>query len=280
MKLVVSGVLDREALGAISEISRPEAMSELHAKAVRFSHVEHEPDRRARVARICTGARLDHAYLADNLTFDAFQLLTMDMDSTVIDIECIDELADLVGKGDEVAEITAATMRGEVTDFADSLRRRVALLAGAPTEVLERVYAERLHIDDGAAWLVDRARSAGLSTQILSGGFDFFADRVKDQLGIERAVANRLEVSGATLTGRVTGDIVDGARKAAEVARAALELGISKSQVIAIGDGANDIPMMIGAGLSVAYHAKEVVRKFADQSIQFGNLSTVVDWLT
>src|SRR5687767_2633901 len=187
----------------------------------------------------------------------------MDMDSTLICIECIDEIADFAGRKAEVAAVTEAAMRGEI-DWPESLRRRVAELRGLPESTLARVYDERLRFNPGAERLIAAARRAGLKTLLVSGGFTYFTDRVREQLALDYAFSNVLVVEGGRLSGTTTGPLVDAAGKAAHVARLKKELGLSRDRVIAIGDGANDLPMMAEAGTSIAYHAKPVVKEEAD----------------
>lgn len=212
-----------------------------------------------------------------------FKLIAFDMDSTLINIECIDEIADAVGKKAEVAAITEATMRGEIKDFKESLRRRVALLQGVPVEALQRVYDERLQLNPGAAELVAACKAAGLKVLLVSGGFTFFANRVKERLGIDFARSNLLDEADGLLTGRVVtqpwGDICDGAEKRRTLLEVASLLGVSAQEAIAVGDGANDLPMMGEAGLSVAYHAKPKVREQAMVAINQGGLDRLLEIL-
>ena len=212
-----------------------------------------------------------------------FRLIAFDMDSTLINIECIDEIADAVGKKAEVAAITEATMRGEIQDFKESLRRRVALLQGVPVAALQQVYDQRLRLNPGAETLVAACKAAGLKVLLVSGGFTFFANRVKDRLGIDFARSNLLDEAGGRLTGRVVqqswGDICDGAEKRRTLLEVASLLGISTAETIAVGDGANDLPMMGEAGLSVAFHAKPKVREQAMVAINEGGLDRLLDIL-
>jgi phosphoserine phosphatase len=188
----------------------------------------------------------------------------MDMDSTLINIECIDEIADFTGKKAAVAEITEATMRGEIKDFKESLRRRVALLEGISADSLEAVYKERLRPNPGAAELIAGAHQRGIYTLLVSGGFTFFTEKLREQLGFKQTQANTLEIINGKLTGKVLGDIVDGIAKAAFLDDACRKLGCSKANSITMGDGANDLIMMNGSGISVAYKAKPVVKEKAD----------------
>ena len=215
------------------------------------------------------------------LALSQFKLIAFDMDSTLISIECIDEIADAVGRKAEVAAITEAAMRGEITDFKDSLRRRLALLQGVTLADMERVYSERLQINPGAAELIAACQRAGLKVLLVSGGFTFFADRVKARLGIDFARSNQLELADGALTGRLVtqswGEICDGAEKRRTLLEVASLLGIAPAQCIAMGDGANDLPMMGAAGLSVAYHAKPKVREQAMVAIQTGGLDRLLE---
>jgi phosphoserine phosphatase len=203
-----------------------------------------------------------------------FRLLAMDMDSTLITIECIDELADFAGVKAEVSAVTEAAMRGEL-DFPGALRRRVALLKGLPESVFARVYEERLRLSPGAEPWLEFARAAGWTTLLVSGGFTYFTGRLQERLGLHHTLANTLEFEGGMLTGRVTGDIVDAAVKAARVRSACEALGCTVAQAVVIGDGANDLKMMAGAGLSVAFHAKPVVRAQAHVAVTRGGLDTL-----
>ncbi|GHC73067.1 phosphoserine phosphatase SerB [Pseudorhodoferax aquiterrae] len=217
------------------------------------------------------------------LALSDFKLIAFDMDSTLINIECIDEIADAVGKKAEVAAITEATMRGEIRDFKESLTRRVALLQGVPVAALQQVYDDRLRLNPGASELVAACKAAGLKVLLVSGGFTFFANRVRDRLGIDFARSNLLDEADGLLTGRVVpqawGDICDGAEKRRTLLEVASLLGATPAQCIAVGDGANDLPMMSEAGLSVAYHAKPKVREQAMVSIETGGLDRLLELL-
>ena len=230
---------------------------------------------------ISPGLRVQN--LPTALQLSDYKLIAFDMDSTLINIECIDEVADAAGRKAEVAAITEAAMRGEITDFKDSLRRRLALLRGVTVADMERVYTERLQLNPGAATLVAACKAAGLKVLLVSGGFTFFTDRIRDRLGIDFARSNVLEVQEGVLTGRMVdqpwGDICDGNEKRRTLLEVATLLGIAPAQCIAMGDGANDLPMMGVAGLSVAYHAKPAVREQAMVSIEQGGLDRLLEVL-
>ena len=212
-----------------------------------------------------------------------FRLIAFDMDSTLIDIETVDEIAEMAGCGREVAALTEATMRGEITDYKESLRRRVALLRGVPLSFLQTVYDHRLRLNPGAEALIAACRGAGLRIVLLSGGFTFFTDRLRDRLQLDDTRANVLEVDGGHLTGRLMaqpwGDICDGDAKRDKLLDCCRAMGISPAQAIAVGDGANDLPMMRVAGLSVAYRAKPAVREVAMLRIDEGGLDRLIDLL-
>ncbi len=213
-----------------------------------------------------------------------YKLIAFDMDSTLINIECVDEIADAVGRKEEVAAITEAAMRGEIADFKESLRRRVALLQGVTLADMQRVYDERLRPNPGAAELVNACKAAGMKVLLVSGGFTFFAHRVRDRLGIDFTRSNILETDElGVLTGRMVnqcwGDICDGAEKRRTLLEVASLLDIAPEECIAMGDGANDLPMMGAAGLSVAYHAKPKVREQAMVAINEGGLDRLLEVL-
>ncbi len=214
------------------------------------------------------------------LNLSHFKLAAFDMDSTLINIECVDEIADAAGRKAEVAAITEAAMRGEIADYKDSLRRRVALLTGVPVAAMDEVYTQRLQLNPGAEKLTQAFKAAGMKLLLVSGGFTFFTDRIRDRLQIDWARSNVLEVKDGKLTGRMVdqtwGDICDGEQKRLTLLEKCAEMGIDASQTIAVGDGANDLPMMGAAGLSVAYRAKPAVRARAMVAINSGGLDRVL----
>ncbi len=215
------------------------------------------------------------------LSLRDFGLIAFDMDSTLINIECVDEIAAAAGRKEEVATITEAAMRGEITDYKDSLRRRVALLEGVSVQHMQQVYDQRLQLHPGAAELVAACKAAGLKILLVSGGFTFFTDRIRDRLGIDYTRSNVLEVADGKLTGRMVdqawGDICDGEEKRRMLLQTCETLGLAPRQAIAMGDGANDLPMMGVAGLSVAYQAKPRVREQAMVAINSGGLDRLLE---
>jgi len=220
----------------------------------------------------------DVSVLKNSFEGQQFRLLVTDMDSTLISIECIDEIADMLGIKPEVSRITEATMRGEL-NFEESLIQRVALLKGLPVGELQRVYDERLRLNPGAEKLIDYLKLKGIKLALVSGGFTFFTDKLKERLGIDYTLANTLGVEGGCLTGRVEGDIVGAQAKADLLIELSKTLEIETQQVIAMGDGANDLRMMDCAGLSVAYHAKPTVQAQTDIQINHRGLDAVIDLL-
>lgn len=217
------------------------------------------------------------------LKLNQFKLIAFDMDSTLINIECIDEVAEVAGRKSEVAAITEAAMRGDIADYKESLRQRVALLKGVPAAALAEVYEKKLQLNPGAQHLVQTCQDAGLQTLLVSGGFTYFTDRIRDQLGIHFTRSNVFEIQNDCLTGRMVsqdwGDICDGEEKKRMLVETCHGLGITTAQSIAMGDGANDLPMMSVAGLSVAYHAKPKVRTQAHVAINQGGLDRLLEIL-
>jgi len=261
-------------LKALHAIARGTAIERISDNAFRITGAD--PGTREAVAAHCVKARLDWGFVEEGRRFADFRLLAMDMDSTLICIECIDEIADFAGRKAEVAAITASAMRGEI-DWPESLKRRVAALSGLPESTLARVYDERLRFNPGAERLIGAARRHGVKTLLVSGGFTYFTDRVREQLKLDYAYSNVLVVEGGALTGTTTGALVDAGGKAGHVARLKRELGIVPGQVLAIGDGANDLPMMAEAGTSIAYRAKPIVKEKATYALDHVGLEGVLN---
>jgi phosphoserine phosphatase len=228
------------------------------------------------IAPYCLEHQLDYGFVPPHYRLSDFGLLVMDMDSTLIAIECIDEIADMQGLKPQVAAITEAAMRGEI-DFAESLRRRVALLEGLEEGALQRVYDERLRLNSGAEAMLAALKKHGVKTLLVSGGFVFFTERLKQHLGLDFTRANTLEIVDGKLTGKVVGQVFDAQGKADALVHVRKELGLRAEQVIGMGDGANDLKMMAQAGVSIAYHAKPVVRAQASYALNFVGLDGLVN---
>ena len=279
LKLILQGPgADLAALHTIAALASPAGVRELSPHAISCHGVKGDADVRHAVETAAQAARVDATFIAHERTLADFSLLAMDMDSTLITIECIDEIADMQGLKPQVAAITEAAMRGEI-GFADSLRRRVGLLKGLDAHALQRVYDERLQLSAGAEALLAAAKAANLKTLLVSGGFTFFTDHLRARLGLDYSNANHLDIVDGKLTGLVHGAIVDAEAKRETVNLVCDELGIHASQAIVMGDGANDLQMMSIAGLSVAFRAKPVVRQQADVALNFSGLDGLLNVL-
>ncbi|MBN8442953.1 MAG: phosphoserine phosphatase SerB [Dechloromonas sp.] len=273
MSLVILGEdVDNLALKSIAKLTASRAIEQITPRSFRLVGAQPHDLLSAR----CAEAALDFAWVPEGRRLADFGLFVTDMDSTLINIECIDEIADMQGLKPQVAEITEAAMRGEI-DFRESLTRRVALLAGLREDALGEVYEQRLQLNPGAERLMQGLRRAGLRTMLVSGGFTYFTERLQQRLGFDHAHSNLLEVSDGKLTGRVIGDIVDGEAKAAHLVRVRDALGLQPQQVIAAGDGANDMPMLRAAGFGVAYRAKPVLRAAAQCCLDHRGLDGILD---
>jgi phosphoserine phosphatase len=273
MNLVIQGAtLADDDLRQISQLAGTQRIERLGSAACRLVGAQ----QRTGVAEYCARAGLDFGFVPENRQLADMRLLAIDMDSTLITIECIDEVADLAGVKAEVAAITAAAMSGEL-DYAQSLRRRVGLLRGLDQDALARVYDERLRLSPGAETLLAATRRAGVKTLLVSGGFSFFTERLKTRLGLDYSISNVLEIEDGRLSGRVVGNIVDAQAKAARLRALRDEFEIAREAVIAIGDGANDLAMMAEAGVSIAYRAKPVARSKADYALDYCGLDGVLN---
>jgi len=271
--LVIQGPeVDTPDLKEIAKLSSASRIENIGNNAFRL----HEYKTQEGVAAYCAGAKLDFAFVPQPRHLSDFGLVAMDMDSTLITIECIDEIADLHGIKQKVAAITASAMRGEI-DYPESLRRRVALLEGLDEKALERVYDERLRLSPGAERMLERLRTLAIKTLLVSGGFTFFTERLKQRLSLDYTLSNTLAIQNHKLSGKVLGQTVDAKTKAAKLRELRDALGLARDQVIAIGDGANDLAMMAEAGVSIAYHAKPVVREKATYCFDYVGLDGLLN---
>lgn len=273
MKLIIQGLeVNNSDLRALAKLSRADAIERITGQAFRLTHVTYSNE----IAEYCAEAALDFAFVNSNLEFSDFKLIAMDMDSTLLAIESIDEIADMHHIKPQVAAITLQTMQGEIS-FEESLERRTSLLQGLHQNALQKVYDERVRLNPGAEKMLQQAKIAGLKTMVISGGFTFFTDRIKTKLGFDYAAANTLEIENNRLTGKVAGKIIGRQGKAEVLKQVCDELGLKREQIIAIGDGANDLDMMAEAGISIAYHAKPIVRQQATYSINYVGLDGVIN---
>lgn len=273
MNLVVQGGrIDHDVLNALEHACTPKRIEHIDANAVRLAGASES----VRVASICVAAGLDWAWMPEGRRLGDFGLFVTDMDSTLIDIECIDEIAGMQGLKAEVAAITEAAMRGDI-DFGESLTRRVSVLAGLPEAALGQVYDQRMKLNPGAERLIAGLKAAGMHTVLVSGGFTYFTERLKARLGFDDAHANELEIRDGFLTGKIVGPIVDGPAKAAHLRRIRDALGLDPERVIAVGDGANDAQMLRAAGLGIAFRAKPVLRDVADCTIDHAGLDGILN---
>ncbi|MFY2567529.1 phosphoserine phosphatase SerB [Achromobacter ruhlandii] len=276
--VVQSPGLTVEHAEQIAALAQAQGVARISATAARLLDVQHDDATRADVVAWAERHGVDTAFVPAGLKLSHCKVLAMDMDSTLINIECIDEIAGVAGVKEKVSEITEAAMRGEIKDFAESLRRRVALLKDVPAEALEQVYTEKLRLNPGAERLITTAQAAGIKVLLVSGGFTFFTDRLRERLRLDSAHANTLEIDNGVLTGRVLGDILDADAKAVYLREFARTHGATKEQVIAMGDGANDLKMLGAAGFPVAYHAKPLVRQQTRYALNVSGLDGVLNW--
>lgn len=273
MNLIIQGLeIANSDLRELAKLAGANHIERITGQAFRLENAT----RRELVAEYCADAELDFAFVEQTAQLSDFGLVAMDMDSTLLAIESIDEIADMHGMKPQVSEITQRTMRGEIV-FAESLRQRTALLQGLHEDALQQVYDERVRLSPGAENMLERMKSAGLKSMVISGGFTFFTDRIKTKLNLDYAAANKLEIAGGKLTGKVMGEIIGASGKAAVLKSVREKLGLRREQVIAIGDGANDLKMMEEAGVSIAYHAKPIVQEKATYAINHVGLDGVAN---
>ncbi len=273
MHLVIQGPeIETPALKALARLAGASRIEQISPTAFRLCGAQSANE----IAPYCEQARLDHAFVPEDRQLVAIRLAVMDMDSTLITIECIDEIADMQGLKPQVAAITAAAMRGEL-DYPQSLRQRVALLRGLDAGALQRVYDERLRLSPGADAMLAEFTRLGIRTLLVSGGFTYFTGRLQERLKLDFTRSNVLEIADGRLTGQVVGEIVDADVKRAALLQARDDLGLTKEQIIALGDGANDLRFMAEAGVSVAYHAKPVVQSHATHALNYAGLDGVLN---
>lgn len=277
MKLILQGPgATRQTIAPIAALAHATHITELSPSAFRCDGIEDTPSIREAVENACIEEHIDPSFVSKNYRLEDFRVLVMDMDSTLITIECIDEIADLHGLKSEVAQITESAMRGEL-DFRASLTRRVALLKGLDASALHQVFDHRLRLSPGAKELLQAVKAAGIRTVLVSGGFTYFTDRLQQELPIDFTRANVLDIVDGKLTGLVIGDIIDATIKRQTVENECAALNLPSSAAMVIGDGANDLDMMSVAGLSVAYRAKPVVQQKADIALNFSGLDAVLN---
>ncbi|SFN58250.1 phosphoserine phosphatase [Nitrosospira briensis] len=273
MNLIIQGLeIENRDLRELAKLAGANDIERITGQAFRLKNA----NRRDQVPEYCADAGLDFAFVEQTARLGDFGLVAMDMDSTLLAIESIDEIADMHGVKPQVSEITQRTMRGEIV-FAESLRQRTALLRDLDEDALQRVYDERVRLSPGAEKMLLRMKSAGIRTMVISGGFTFFTDRIKAKLNLDYSAANTLEVADGKLTGKVLGEIIGAHGKAEVLKKVRDELGLKREQVIAIGDGANDLKMMEEAGVSIAYRAKPIVQENATYAINHVGLDGVLN---
>lgn len=222
-------------------------------------------------------SQLDLALLPSESRLSNYKLIVFDMDSTLISIECIDEIADVIGKKKEISLLTENAMQGTI-DYKESLHQRLSILIGTPASALEEVYSTRLKLSQGAERLIKKVKQVGLSAILVSGGFTFFSERIKNHLSLDAAYANELEIRDGLITGTLLGEIISPNRKKEIVLETCQSIHCSTDQTIVVGDGANDLEMMSTNGISVAFHAKKIVREKASHSIQFCPIDSLLNW--
>ncbi len=273
MNLIIQGIdIQNSDLRAIAKLAQASQIDRITGEAFRMTNAQPHPD----IPSYCAEVSLDYAFVPAGKKLTDFGLIAMDMDSTLLAIESIDEIADMHNVKPQVSAITQSTMRGDIS-FAESLTRRTALLKGLPQEALQQVYDERVCLNPGAEKMLQRMQSLGIKTMVISGGYTFFTDRVKDRLGLDYAFANTFEIRDGKLTGRVLGEIIGASGKGEILKQVRDELGLRKDQVIAVGDGANDLKMLEESGVGIAFHAKPILREKATFSLNHVGLDGILN---
>jgi len=273
MNLIIQGLdVNNSDLRELAKLAHADAIERITGQAFRLTNATHSDA----VPEYCAQAELDFAFVNAATKLSDFKLIAMDMDSTLLAIESIDEIADMQQIKPQVAAITVQTMRGEIS-FEESLTRRTALLRGVHQDALQKVYDERVKLSPGAERMLQLAKQSGVKTMVISGGFTFFTERIKTKLQRDFAAANVLEIENDRLTGKVAGEIIGREGKAQVLKQVCAELGVRREQVIAIGDGANDLAMLAEAGVGIAYHAKPIVKQQATYSIDYVGLDGVTN---
>ncbi|PSJ16634.1 phosphoserine phosphatase SerB [Nitrosomonas supralitoralis] len=273
MNLIIQGLeVNNSDLRSIAKLSHADGIERITGQAFRLTNAMYSND----IPDYCLQSELDFAFVKPGQELSDIKLIVMDMDSTLLAIESIDEIADMQNIKPQVSAITQQTMKGEIS-FEESLTRRTWLLRGLHQDTLQKVYDERVRLSSGAEKMLQQAKRFGIKTMVLSGGFTFFTERIKEKLGLDFAAANVLEIENNKLTGKVVGEIIGREGKAQVLKQVRDKLGLKREQIIAIGDGANDLGMMAEAGVSIAYHAKPIVKQHATYSINYVGLEGIIN---
>ncbi|SOD21044.1 phosphoserine phosphatase SerB [Nitrosomonas ureae] len=273
MNLILQGLeVNNSDLRSVAKLAHADGIERITGQAFRLTNATYSND----IPEYCLHSELDFAFVKPEQKLSDIKLIVMDMDSTLLAIESIDEIADMQNIRPEVSAITLQTMRGEIS-FEESLTRRTWLLRGLHQDALQKVYDERVRLSPGAEKMLQQAKRCGIKTMVLSGGFTFFTERIKEKLGLDFAAANVLEIENNKLTGKVVGEIIGREGKAQVLKQVRDNLGLKREQIIAIGDGANDLGMMAESGISIAYHAKPIVQQHATYSINCVGLDGVIN---
>ena len=273
MDLIIQGMeIETSDLRELAKLSGASQIERITRNAFRLVDASHQEC----ISSFCHEVELDFAFVNKITNLTNFSMVAMDMDSTLVGIESIDEIAEMYGVRKQVSELTRKAMYGEI-NFAEALIQRVALLKGLDQSVLQRVYDERLVLNPGAEKMLGQLKISGIKTMLVSGGFTFFTDKLKEKLGLDFAFANTLEIENGKLTGKLIEKKIDAQGKGRVLKQIYNELGYKKENLIAIGDGANDLPMFAEVGVSVAYHAKPMVQENATYTINHVGLDGIIN---